>query len=243
MKLWPLDPKTGARSSSLKTGHLPPSIAELASRTSASMDIEILVGRDGLAAVAKAEATAKAEEAATKAKEAAAKAAAVAAAALGAAESAPAAEASLAEGGETTSTATKSTEEGAEQHPCLHAIELLPSAVEADGTVDTAAAATTTSAAPQGTSTGIAATDEKAAATEPSAAPRPRKLALEVEVFAIGSINVPYLMALIKVSFEQVCAGWRFPFLYRSSNVAGRLPVLLRYCPPLEHDPTPSKMK
>lgn len=212
VKLWPLDPKTGARSSSLKTGHSPPSIAELADRTSASMDIEILVGRAGLAAVAKAEAAAKAEEAAAMTKEAAATAAVAISAAPEAAEGAPAAVAPPDEGRETT---TQSAEEGVVQHPSVPAVETMPGTVEADGTVDaattTAATTTTSRAAPHWTSAGAAKADEHATVVEATAAPLPRKLALEVEVFAIGSINVPYLMALIKVSFEQVCVrGW-FP--------------------------------
>lgn len=232
MKLWPLDPETGAHSSSLKTGFAPPPIAELASRTSASMDIEILVGRDGLTAVAKAETAAKAKEAAAKAKEAAEKseeaAAKAAAAAPEAVQGAPAVVASPEEGGEIAGTTAKSAEEGAWQHPSVPAIETVPSDLEAGGTVD--ATTTTSSAAPHDgavapaeANAGTATTSEEATAGEAAAAPLPRKLALEVEVFAIGSINVPYLMALVKVSFEQVrvraCVR---ASRYRSSNVAGR---------------------
>lgn len=192
MKLWPLNPKTGARSSSLKTGHKPPSMAELVSRASASTDIEILVGRDGLAEVAKAEAAAKAEEAASQAKAAASEA-------LGAVT-----DAASSEGGKAASTITQGAEEGAVQHP---QVTMVPGTLDTDDTVGATAAnaspavATTSSAAPQGTNT---ATGEEAAAVETAATSLPRKLALEVEVFAIGSINVPYLMALIKSSFEQV---------------------------------------
>lgn len=220
MKLWPLDPKTGARSSSLKTGHKPPSIAELASRTSASFDIEILVGRDGLAAVAKAEEAAQAEETAAKTNEAAARAAEAAEVAeLESAEGAPAAVASPEEGGENSYTTKKCDEEGGVQDSTVTAVETVPSTVGAQGevcsattTASGATATTTGSAAPRGASEGTTTTDEKATAVEAAATPLLRKLALEVEVFAIGSINVPYLMALIKVSFEQVRARWCFPF-------------------------------
>lgn len=210
MKLWPLNPKTGARSSSLKTGFDPPSIAELESRTSASMDIEMLVGRAGLAAVAKAEAAAKAEEEAAKA----------AATTLEAIEGAPADGASPEEGGETNGSSTRSAEEGMIQHPSMPAVETVPSSVEAGDTVGASTSscssstttATTNAApldaeiAPVGAKTGTATTGKEAtAAAEVAAAvPLQRKLALEVEVFAVGGINVLYLMALIKVSFEQV---------------------------------------
>lgn len=234
VKLWPLDCKTGARSSTLRTGFPPPSIDEMTRRTSATgggMDIDILGGEDGLAAVAHAKA---ATAAAAEAEGAAASAAGAEEPRTSSPSSPPgrstegamtegeageklarAEEGGFGEGG-TTSSASPSKEKQAGTLPALSSSSSTPvgtapaQMVEGDragkssvalmaggGAVGTAgAAATAAETAVDG--------EEKEEKEEEEEAGRPRGMALEVEVFAIGGINVPDLMALIKVCFEQV---------------------------------------
>ncbi len=210
VKLWPLD-KTGARSPSLKTGFPPPTIAELASRTSERMDIEMLVGRDGMAAVTAAKAAAEAEAAATVA------AAAVALEAVEV-ESSVAGEGVISKGGGDTVAVPPpegSGEEVLRQRPPAPAAE---AALSTEG-----GGAAGAGGGGGGSSSSRAALDDEEA-TSTAAGPATgvgagagagatplRSLALEVEVFAVGSINVLYLMTLIKACFEQVQYGVRAP--------------------------------
>lgn len=174
VKLWALNPKTGARSSSLRTGFPAPTIDDLASRASASgggLDIEILLGEDGLAAVAKAEAAADAQAAA---------------------------DAEFGDSGSGSGSA--GGEPGAAHTEDVHA-----EADKKDARVAATGAAAT--AADKAKPAGGRAQDRDSAGTMPSGdgkTSRPRWLALEVEVHACGDIDVPYLMAVIKVCFEQV---------------------------------------
>lgn len=177
VKLWSLNPKTGARSPSLRTGFPAPTIDDLASRASASgggMDIEILLGEDGLAAVAKAEAAAEAQAAA---------------------------EAEAVDSG----SGSAGGELGAAHTEVVHAEEIEKIARAAAAVVAATAADAAGPAGGRGQDRGSAGTG-----TAPSSdgkTSRPRWLALEVEVHACGDIDVPYLMALIKVCFEQVNAS------------------------------------
>lgn len=139
------------------------------------MDIEILLGEDGLAAVAKAEAAAEAQAAAE------------------------------AEGVDSGS-GSAGGELGAAHTEVVHEEEIQNIARSAAAAVVAATAAdAATPAGGRGQNRGSAGTG-----TAPSGdgkTNRPRWLALEVEVHACGDIDVPYLMALIKVCFEQVDAS------------------------------------
>lgn len=132
------------------------------------MGIEILLGEDGLAAVAKAEAAAEAQASA---------------------------EEEMVDSG----SASPRGEPGAARTKGVHAEVDTKNAREATGV--------SASAADAAKPAGGRAQDRDSAGMAPSGdgktSPR-RWLALEVEVHACGDIDVPYLMALIKVCFEQV---------------------------------------
>lgn len=165
------------------------------------MDIEILLGEDGLAAVAKAEAAAEAQAAA---------------------------DAELGYSGSNSA----GGEPGAAHTEGVHA--------EADKK-DARAAATgaAATAAGEAKTAGGRAQDRDSAGTVPPGdgkTSRPRWLALEVEVHACGDIDVPYLMAVIKVCFEQVGASVGIEDA-ESMSYSGR-----KYCPPLESETKATKL-
>lgn len=185
VKLWPLNPSTGARSRSIRTGFTAPTINDLASRVSpggGGLDIEILVGQDGVDAVRKAEAAAEAKVTTAAADEAS-----------------PACVPGLTTGmSDETSTAERMRSPTDEASPPSPAA-VPPSDLPADPFEPACDAA-------DGTATVKGPVDEAVAlapAGGEEAAP-PRWLALEVEMFACGYINVSYMMDLVKVCFEQV---------------------------------------
>lgn len=186
VKLWPLNPKTGARSSSLRTGFPAPSLDEMASRLSSGgpgIDIEILLGEDGVAAVAKAEAEAEAtasEPAETKEAE------------VKAVET---------KAGEASTEAGVSTAKGKAVQ--ISQDPLVMSSMGEDGAVAQGADATSEVDTASGAGEDL---PKARAGSDGSSAPR--WLALEVEMFACGSVNVPYMMELIKICFEQVIVAY-----------------------------------
>lgn len=68
----------------------------------------------------------------------------------------------------------------------------------ADGAVDSAGMVVDTTAIAEYT------VDSAAAGVEKAAAAPPRCLALELEIFACGTINVSYMIGFIKGCFQQV---------------------------------------
>lgn len=180
VKLWPLNPKTGARSSSLRTGFPAPSLDEMASRLSSGgpgMDIEILLGEDGVAALAKAQAVEEAAE-------------------VKAAVETKAGEASSAEAG--VSTVEEKAVHISEDPVVMSSMEAVAQGPDATSEV---------------TGAGEGLVKARAGSDGSSA---PRWLALEVEMFACGSINVPYMMELIKICFEQVSVI----YMYNSISIS-----------------------
>lgn len=209
VKLWPLDAKTGARTPSVRTGFPPSPISELLSRTSATgggMDIEILAGEDGLAAVAKAKAAA--EAAASSARGPLERSSPVPASVRASSppsslSSPPGSPAGIVDttpdraglgGASPAAVGGSDVGSGTRESSFRQAFSVVDKAVDniSTGVPETAATAEACRTAD----------GEKKEAAATAAAPR--WLALEVEVFAVGGISVPYMMFLITVCFEQV---------------------------------------
>lgn len=211
VKLWPLDAKTGARTPSLRTGFRPSPISEVASRTSATgggMNIEILAGADGLAAVAKAKAAAEAAASSARApleRSWPVPASVRASSPPSSLSSPPGSPAEIVDtapdgaglGASAAAVSGSDVGNGAGESSSRQV-----SSVVDDNAADNISIEAMPEAAATGEA-GRAAAGEKKEAT----AAAPRWLALEVEVFAVGGINVPYMMFLITVCFEQVCVA------------------------------------
>ena len=213
VKLWPLNPKTGTRSSNLCTGFPAPSLDEVASRLSrgvgvgvgvgdgdgdgdgTDMDVEILRDEEGVAAVAKAEARLAAASSASAGAESSADVDEV--------EAATAQESEVGKAGVPMSTAIEKTTE---------ALAAAPKPLAPAGDATNATTSMNVAAGPDDSGCrdgGLPPTTErKDRAFGCEAVLPPRWLALEVEMFACGSINVSYMMEFIKICFEQVGVGF-----------------------------------
>ncbi|CAB1116053.1 unnamed protein product [Ectocarpus sp. CCAP 1310/34] len=212
VKLWPLDAKTGARTPSLRTGFRPSPISELESRTSATgggMDIEILAGADGLAAVAKAKAAAEAAASSAPApleRSSLVPASVRASSPPSSLSSPPGSPAEIVHtapdgaglGASAAAVGGSDVGSGAGESSSRSASSLVD-----DNAVDNIGI----EAMPEAAATGEAGRAVAGENKEATAA-APRWLALEVEVFAVGGINVPYMMFLITVCFEQALAEY-----------------------------------
>lgn len=214
VRLWPLNHKTGARSRSLRTGFSAPTINNLSSRVSAAgggLDIHILIGEDGLAAVAEAAATEAAAQAEAQAVAAAAETGAkeIEVPAWGSST-----EAVVTKAAATSSSATvnaAAVETSPSSAPSAPAKKPPGGGMDPAGNmaVDTAGGGAVDSAGGGVDSAGIigecaVGSSSAAGAEKAAAAPPPRCLALELEIFACGTIDVPYMIGFIKGCFQQV---------------------------------------
>lgn len=227
IKLWPLNPKTGERSSSLRTGFPAPTVAELASRVSASgrsggacsLDIEMIVAKSRAAAVGE-DVTGTVPD--TRGNELSPTDAGAAGTGAEELEASATVNSMVADTLPGPADAVIGGQPAGSQARCAgddtNGVDQCPSVAGADvenaeGSLAERLGATGESGndAPhtgirpsQHTSPGSRNGGSAEHKARQSPATASRWLALEVEVNACGSINVPHVMDLIKVCFEQV---------------------------------------